>query len=469
MNIRYFIFAWLALAGLLLACTEDEPAATHQSVQFSISPHAQAAAGRVAATLPDDASVLVTITKPNGTPVLTQHRIAILRLGNSYITDALPLNPGDYILTDFWVVRDTSEVLYLTPQAGSPLGDLVSRPVPLSFTVAKNAVADIAVDVVDATGTMPDHFGYASFVIGVNEVVPWPRFRVAVFALDGKPVLTEATAWLSVIGSEAPAEEYVLTAKINTLDFEGDSTQRYTLTIIKPGYAAYAGEFTYRQLVTDYGIRPLEVILEKPVIEGPAFTFVVSPEASADNLLQLTFSAPGTLYIDWGDDYIQKVSFTAGTVDLRHAYQVDGDKPVRVTGNLDRVEEVDIRYYLTNLDIISLTELKDLTLIGPTAPGTISFEGNRALETVRLENGTGDICCMDSPYTNDVRVKNWTPSSGYAQFTITIITLVPNYGAIGTYTIDYDPKLLTLDDRQMFREMARAGWHVVLNGNVITP
>jgi hypothetical protein len=76
---------------------------------------------------------------------------------------------------------------------------------------------------------------------------------------------------------------------------------------------------------------------------------------------------------------------------------------------------------------------------------------------------------MDSPYTNDVTVKNWTPPSGYAQFIVTIITLVPNYGNRGTYTIDYDPKLLTLDDRQMFREMARADWHVVLNGNVITP
>src|SRR6187551_214887 len=107
----------LALLCLNQSCNDDpDHVEGPRSVSFSLGLlHHGDATGRIAAEIPDGSSVLITLTKPDGTPMLTHERVDILRLGDGYVTAPLSLQPGDYTLTDFWIVQDSSEVLFLTP------------------------------------------------------------------------------------------------------------------------------------------------------------------------------------------------------------------------------------------------------------------------------------------------------------------------------------------------------------------
>ncbi len=118
----------------------------------------------------------------------------LLKVGSKYITEPIALHAGDYAITDFMLVDADNEVLFATPQAGSPLAGAVSHPLPYSFTVSADVASTLDVEVIAVGELDPEDFGYASFGIQVNNV---NAFKLSVFIPgDNGLDLTDAQAFI---------------------------------------------------------------------------------------------------------------------------------------------------------------------------------------------------------------------------------------------------------------------------------
>jgi hypothetical protein len=389
----------LALLCLHQSCSDDNDSPRVQKkVQFALGLRASSnATGRVQADIPAGAAVLISITKPDGTPVHGQKRLNILHLGNGYVTEPLLLEPGDYTITDFWVVRDSAEVLFLTPQAGSPLAALVSKPVPFDFSITTDAIADVAIEVVDAHGHVAEDFGYASFDINIVDVPDGPVFRVSVFVADDEGLhLTDAYIRFYPTDPFFPVYEHDLQAKVNTLDL---SNMNYEYDIIvsieKPGYATYRQYMSNEQVRESFADVPLQVTLT-PLIGGPAFEleFSINSFNISSTYFTLTTSGSGNLSVDWGDGFAENISFGAGSRTFVHDYNQFQPRPMRITGDIDQIIGFSNHNPLTNLQPAVLTALRSVGIYegeGSSSTNTYDFTQNALLESVSFHVGGGDI------------------------------------------------------------------------------
>jgi hypothetical protein len=253
----------ILLAVCMYACMEDAaPPVKNEKVQFTFQPSSTTSdGGRSARTLPDGISLRISISDRSGNAVVTDQTITILKMGESYMTEPLELRPGSYMITDFLIVKD-SEVLFATPKHGSPLAPAVEHSLPYGFSVGKNAVTNVQMQVIDVAGEQPEAFGYASFGIALAN-----PFQISVFIQqDGKMVLTEANA--SIFHDTTRIKTYSLKAKTNLISFPGDPDDMYTLKIEKPGYEnySYIKEFTYTGLMDELAGQPLKVTLTPALV-----------------------------------------------------------------------------------------------------------------------------------------------------------------------------------------------------------
>src|SRR5690606_11436399 len=205
---------WATIALLGQACSENENAPlSKEKIQFSFTvSSAEVSGGRTdAAALPDNVDLRISLNTASGETVFTNHTITLLRMGDSYISDVVELQPMRYVLTDFMLVKDSEEVMYATPKRSSPLASAVVHPLPYTFVVGRDKVSTIAMEVIDVQQSTPEDFGYVSFDVTV--ITPW---RISVFALENdKLMLTNAHAFL--YRNATLEHEYELSAKVNSL------------------------------------------------------------------------------------------------------------------------------------------------------------------------------------------------------------------------------------------------------------
>jgi len=102
--------------------------------------------------------IIVTIFDDNG--------------NGSYTTENIELTTGNYVLTGFNVVNADNEVILSAPIEGSEFADLVTTPLPISFTVNEGATSTLNPEVlrIEPEDT-PEQFGYVSFTFNVIETV----------------------------------------------------------------------------------------------------------------------------------------------------------------------------------------------------------------------------------------------------------------------------------------------------------
>ncbi len=404
------------IAFCLLTCKEDESATTPGEFQIQVDELIQedGSGGRTKATLPSGSSLLISIEDAAGNVVLNFERVSIITFSGSSVSAPILLKPGNYKLKDFLVVNESDEVLYAIPKSGSEFARLVNRPLPFTFTVWKDRVNNISTQVVRATESSPEKFGYVAF--NINEAA-YPEFRVAVFVPhNGQMLLTQTKAFLIHGGDTIYSK--LLSSSINEIIFKGTPEGIYTLILIKSGYGKYTRTFTLQDLKAELDGEPLEVFL------NPALTFESSTFGSEFPETQhVSFDINGDagkeVVVDWDDGTFTTLILKplpgeppyydgiTGSFTLDHVYTTTTHpvpRHVSITGDIESIRQLNFGYsvYIKSLSLQNLTGLIDARVWFQNSLETVDFSSNKNLQMI----GVGYNESMKSftiPQTNKLK------------------------------------------------------------------
>lgn len=158
----------------------------------------------------ETASVVLSISKSNGSIVHEMLTLDLFSFGNGYVSESIELPIGDYMLTTFLILDSENNVTYACPVEGSEHSQFVSDPLPIYFNVSENGTTTVVPQVLEVTSDDdPASFGYVNFgfeivtpidTIGVNQIKlsidgeTWEASEVdsVVFNSDGN--------WLAMMG-----------------------------------------------------------------------------------------------------------------------------------------------------------------------------------------------------------------------------------------------------------------------------
>jgi hypothetical protein len=375
---------WMVLllcgSAAFLQCTDSDENASLEKVQLTFSlAEVDAAGGRALADVEPDV-LLLSLESSSGTSLFEDKPVALLRMGDSFVTEPVALGPGGYRITGFRLAVDETTILYATPLQGSPLSKAVNHPLPHPLTVSKNKSTTIAMEVIKVGTHDPEEFGYASF--GINEVNP---LRVAVFVPTGSgSTLTTAQAWI-VEGSDT-IKQLNLGATINLFSFSGNTQVSRKLIVVKPGYNTVIKEFVYDDLIASLNGSPWSISLTASIFTINPYLYPNSFHA----FVMALYGQPGSLTIDWGDGTSEPFVLSMASNALIHQYPAQGDYKINVTGDLDKIERFLAFFEESGMNDINLQGLTGLREIwagnANHSPAVIDFTYNTQLETVSMRH-----------------------------------------------------------------------------------
>lgn len=238
------LFAFVAIFAIWLGCSENnsitEPSSQNQShVEFGFTTSSQNTLSLESfepqapvSDFPNAKKIMVSITDENDDPTnYTDTILTLIDFSGEFITQSLPLAPGNYKLSKFIVLDENNQAIYATPLSGSSKAHLVSTPLPYAFSTASNQVSKVMPEVITTEGIPASEFGYTVFDFQQVEVY---AFQIAAFAptLNGYE-LTEADITISAGGVEKYSG--ALAAETNQILLI-DEEVTYDFTISKNGY-----------------------------------------------------------------------------------------------------------------------------------------------------------------------------------------------------------------------------------------
>lgn len=188
---------------------------------------------------------------------MTFKQFDILTFGGNSVTAPIELPAGNYKVTDFLIIDESSEVLYAIPKAGSEFSKLVDRALPLSFAVRTDRVNNFPIQVVRTGESKPEKFGYVSFNI---DIAAYPEFRLAVFVQE-KERLNLAKASVVLINNRDTIYNKTTGANhVNDIIFKADQHDTLTLIVRKDHFSSFKREFVLSELRDELQGAPLKVI-----------------------------------------------------------------------------------------------------------------------------------------------------------------------------------------------------------------
>lgn len=370
-----FVFAAL----FLQSCSQQEPIApATQTLQFSFAlegNHSELPAGSI---------VVFSITTPSGSPVVTDHEVAVTAVDDGFITEPISLKTSQYLLTEFMIMHDGAAI-YVSPKASSERAQDVNTPLSYALTLPNDKV--VRLQVVETRDEKAEKFGYTSLARKASG-----QWKIMVFTReDGAMELSRAWTYLRAPGISYGSE---VEAQMNTLPFQGDPTQTYTLIVEKAGYETYTTDFVYNDIAGN-GNKPFKVVLDRVPNEN---TFTITPPLTpgGEYTFNLGLRGTGSLTIDWSDGNIQTINFapdgSSSEPDASHitvSHQFGGEfisKQISISGDLDKIflfENESV--YASHIDLRNLTALEDVTLYGFPINGLLDLSQNSQLESLRIE------------------------------------------------------------------------------------
>lgn len=264
-----FVAASIGAVLFISSCKKDESPNAQGQIELSFQINQSSAKGASDAgpfTLKDAAIaepvyVVVTITENNGTIVSDNVVMKLIKFNDDYVTQALTLKPGNYILTKYLVLDASENVIYATPLAGSPKASWVKYPLPISFKIAKNEVTKLIPEVISIVHSNPEDFGYSTFRLNIINSLD---FLIAVFTFQDTSKSYElATAHVVVTAGGNTLTTKNIGAITDTISVP-DGIDNYIITVTKTGYTTYVDTIPNAELKkyfssSDYG--PLKVYL----------------------------------------------------------------------------------------------------------------------------------------------------------------------------------------------------------------
>lgn len=209
------------------------------------------------------ASIIISIKNSSGILVYNLEQLTLIKINGSFITRPISLLIGNYELTQFIVADAQGNALFVAPIQGSPNAYLVSSPLPIAFTIAKDEVVKIVPEVIDVENSIPEDFGYSTFSFTVVETF---NFLVSVFVYNAQVENFElTTAALSVSSEGIVLYSNSLQAITNQVTIR-NGYDSYILNISKDGYKTFIDTLTNAELKLHFRSEdngPLVVILEE--------------------------------------------------------------------------------------------------------------------------------------------------------------------------------------------------------------
>lgn len=212
--------------------------------------------------------VVITVQDESGNAVYTREKIELFKFGESYLSEPVEFLSGHYLLTEFFVLDDESNVQYATPLEGSRLAHLVADPLPINFEITEDETTKVTPEVIDIDEFTAEDFGYTTFSFGIVETL---SFQLAVFTYNEATDNFELTSsHVSVAtGEETLYNQDLPDSTIRVVVKDG--FDMYTVHIDKPGYNSYDQSFSKDSLMHYHSGSVLKVVLSSgdgSVLEG---------------------------------------------------------------------------------------------------------------------------------------------------------------------------------------------------------
>jgi len=205
-------------------------------------------------------SIIISITDNAGNLVYNLEQIPLYNMNGNYISKPISLEVGNYKLSDFLVVDANGNVLYLTPKVGSSLAYLVSNPLPIDFSVNKDEVTKVEVEVLENNGGTPEDYGYTTFSFNIVDIF---NFYVSVFVYnDTTNNFMLTTSRINIAKDNSIILSTALSATTSIIPLRNEEGN-YVLTITKDGYQIYTSDLNLYELQGYNKDNPLVVILQK--------------------------------------------------------------------------------------------------------------------------------------------------------------------------------------------------------------
>lgn len=191
-------------------------------------------------------------------------------------------------------------------------------------------------------------------------------------------------------------QQFNLGARINSLSFKQDPEQTYTLQIGKKGYGFILQDFVYSDLIENLNGSPWTFTMTE------AFSMIALPTENDFSFHLDGWS--GSMTIDWGDGTVEQAPITQYGWFI-HAYPSPGRYAIRITGDLNKIEEFNATYSdLDEIDLYQLTELEDYRHGWAIGPKTVDLSRCLKLTTLRmsLQLEMQEVIIPMSPYLSDI-------------------------------------------------------------------
>ncbi len=110
-------------------------------------------------------AALVSVQDMNHGMIFDKEYLELIRFGDRFVTRAMTMPVGEFMLTEFLLVDAAGEVIWATPKESSMLAGLVRDPLPHYFSIQPNITTSQDIQVIRVNDYRPGDFGYAEFNI----------------------------------------------------------------------------------------------------------------------------------------------------------------------------------------------------------------------------------------------------------------------------------------------------------------
>ena len=267
---------------------------------------------RMQNSLSDSDKIIITIEKSDGNSTdYTQYEMKIFNMGDHFITSKIALSKGEYNITEFILLDELGNVIFVAPLESSSMAQNVDVPLPILFYVIEDIIQPVNVRVISAENLRPEDFGLVHFPLIESETFQY-LMNVSEKGLD--EFLTAELTITSGTYTYSQSIEAVIDNKITIKDLPTE----YILTIKKTGYDDYIGTFNASELKS-YDNLSLIVELDSPtaqILNTPQL--VISSQFNVTNIVDLNTSTGQSFTLGSEGGYLNKILTNAfgGVINL---------------------------------------------------------------------------------------------------------------------------------------------------------
>ncbi len=253
---------YCAIITLFMAgCKEDNNDLASLDYTFTFS--LQNTNGRLSSNFSIN-SILVSVRDNNGNEIYKLKELKVYNFDGEYISEPISVIPGNYSVTDFLVIDENRNVMYVTPKSGAPLAYLVKNPLPIKFNIFDDQVNKINLEVIDIREGSPNDFGYNTFSFSIVETFD---FLTAIFVYDEVIKNFKLTsANVTITSNEDTLYNKTISDSTNSILIKSGLNE-YKITVNKQGYPAWEKIFTEDEL-SAFANQPLIIILDQDLYNG---------------------------------------------------------------------------------------------------------------------------------------------------------------------------------------------------------